>query len=387
MKRISIFIFLCFFTAALFAQDKAFYKTEEKDGKTKQVFTMDFSNLKKPKSIDEFKTIFHLPPVTQDRTGTCWCFSTISFLESELNRMFKMEIKLSEMYIVYWECVEKVRRYVREKGESNMGQGSEHNAVIERMRQYGLVRASDYTGLINEIEKHNHSSLFKEIKSYLKYIKENEMWDEEQVISYIKTVLNKHLGEPPETILVDGQQITPLEYMKNNLQLNPDDYVAFMSMMYAPFFTKDEFKVPDNWWHSKEYHNVPLDMFYKAIYKAAKNGYSIALGGDVSEIGKNGKLDAAIIPEFDIPSKNINQSAREFRYKNKTSQDDHAIHLVGYKKMGKHTWFLIKDSARSSRYGKLKGYYMFRDDYVKLKMLNFLIHRDAVKDLLAKFDH
>lgn len=385
MKKTLMLIFLCFFIVTLFAQDKAFYKTEEKDGKSREIFTMDFSNVKKPQSLDEFKTLFHLPPVTQDRTGTCWCFSTISFLESEIKRLQNKEVKLSEMYIVYWEYIEKVRRFVREKGESNIGQGSEHNAAIERMRQYGLVRASDYTGLLDENDKHNHSPLFKEIRSYLDYIEKNEIWDENQVIDYIKILLNKHLGKPPESILVDGQQVTPLEYMNNHLKLNPDDYVAFISMMYAPFYTKAEFKVADNWWHSEDYYNVPLDEFYNAVDNAIKDGYTVALGGDVSEIGKNGQEDCAIIPDFDLPAKYINQSAREFRYKNKTSQDDHAIHMVGYKKMGKHTWYLIKDSARSSRYGKFKGYFMFRDDYMKLKVLNFLVHRDAVQKLLAKF--
>lgn len=386
MKRFTVVLILIFLVSSLSAQNKAFYKTKEKDGKSRTVFTMDYSNVKKPESIEEFKTHYHHSPITQDKTGTCWCFSTVSFLESEIKRLQDKEVKLSEMYIVYWEYVEKVRRFVREKGESNIGQGSEHNAAIERMRQYGLVRASDYSGLLGDNDKHNHSALFREIKSYLNYIEKNEIWDEELVIEYIKLLLNKHLGKPPATILVDGKKITPLDFMKNELKLNPDDYVCFISMMYAPFYTKAEFKVPDNWWHSEDYHNVPLEEFYNSIYRAVKDGFTVALGGDVSEIGKIGEEDAAIIPDFDIPSKYINQYAREFRFKNKTSQDDHAIHLVGYKKMAKHMWFLIKDSARSSRYGKFKGYYMFRDDYIKLKILNFLVHRDAVQDLLAKFE-
>jgi len=380
-----ICIFLISFFTNTFAQDKALYITEEKDGKTQQKFTLDFSKIKKPKSLDEFTKLTHLPPVTQDTTGTCWCFSTISFLESELDRMGKQPVKLSEMYIVYWEYVEKVRRFVQEKGDSFLGQGSEHNAVLRQMKTHGLVRESDYNGILPGQIGHNHSKLFREIRSYLNYLKDNNTWDEDQAIAYTKLILNKHLGKPPKTINVDSQEMTPLQYMTDVLQLKPDDYVGFMSLMYAPFYEKAEYKVPDNWWHSEDYYNVPLNKFYQAIADAVKSGYTVALGGDTSEIGKSGDDDIAIIPTFDIPAQNIDQSAKEFRFKNRTSTDDHAIHLVGYKKMGDHTWFLIKDSGRSAHRGQFKGYYMYRDDYVKLKMLNFLVHKDAVQDLLKKF--
>lgn len=389
MNRYFFTLLICIFLFAIFtiavAQDKALYITKEKDGKTKQNFTMDFSKIKRPKSIDEFTKFSHLPPVKQDTTGTCWCFSTISFLESELARMGREPVKLSEMYIVYWEYIEKVRRFVQEKGDSFLGQGSEHNAVLRQMKTHGLVRESDYTGLLSSQTGHNHSKLFREIKSYLNYLEDNEIWDEDQAIANTRLILNKHLGEPPATINVDGKEITPLQYMTEVLALNPDDYVGFMSLMYAPFYEKAEYKVPDNWWHNEDYYNIPLNEFYKAIADAVKNGYTVALGGDTSEIGKNGDQDFAIIPTFDIPAKNIDQSAREFRFKNRTSTDDHAIHLVGYKKMGDHTWFLIKDSGRSAHRGQFKGYYMYRDDYVKLKMLNFLVHKDAVQNLLKKF--
>ncbi len=383
--RLLIYIFLFAFFTNTVAQDKALYITEEKDGKSQQKFTMDFSKIKKPKSLDEFTKWTYLPPVTQDTTGTCWCFSTISFLESELTRMSKLPVKLSEMYIVYWEYIEKVRRFVQEKGDSFFGEGSEHNAVLRQMKAHGLVRESDYNGLLPGQTRHNHSKLFREIRSYLNYLENNKIWNEDQAIAYTKLILNKHLGEPPEMISVDGKEMMPVQYMTDVLQLNPDDYVEFMSLMYTPFHEKSEYKVPDNWWHSQDYYNVPLNEFYQAIADAVKNGYTIALGGDTSEIGKSGEEDIAIIPTFDIPAKNIDQSAREFRFKNKTSTDDHAIHLVGYKNTDDHTWFLIKDSGRSAQRGQFKGYYMYRDDYVKLKMLNFLVHKDAVQNLLKKF--
>ncbi len=151
-----------------------------------------------------------------------------------------------------------------------------------------------------------------------------------------------------------------------------------------PFWTHGEYKVPDNWWHSKEYLNVPLDVWYGAIVKAIGSGESVVIGGDVSEPGYYGEEDIAVVPTFDIPGPFIDQDAREFRFYNRTSTDDHGIHLVGHTRVGSHDWFLIKDSARSSRHGKYKGYYMYRDDYVRLKMLTFTVHKQFVKDILAK---
>jgi len=367
-------------------KDAAVYKTREIRGKESTYLSLDFSHIEKPGSPEEFTQYFHFPPIRQYRTGTCWCFATTSFLESEMKRLGKPTVKLSEMHTVYWEYVEKARRFIREKGNSFLGEGSEHNAVLARMKKYGAVRASDYSGLLPDQKEHDHSRLFKEIKKYLDFCKENEYWDEEKAVSYVKSILNKYLGKPPEKIEVDGQNMTPKEYLVDVLELPLDDYVCFMSVKSVPFWTKGEFKVPDNWWHSRDYHNIPLEDFYQAVVKALKNGYTVALGGDVSEPGINGEEDIAVVPTFDLPRKLIDQDSREYRFYNRTSFDDHAIHAVGYKETSSDTWFLIKDSGGSAHRGQFKGYYFYRDDYVKLKMLTFMVHKEAVADLLEKFN-
>jgi len=367
------------------AKDEAIYRTREFNGRKRQFLSLDFSSIDKPASLEEFVQHFHFPPIRQYRTGTCWCFSTTSFLESELKRLGRGEIKLSEIYTVYWGYVEKARRFIREKGKSFLGEGSEHNAVIARMKQYGAVPAEAYSGLLPGQTEHDHSKLFREIKNYLEFCRENEYWDEEKAIGYVKSILNKYLGPPPEKISVNGQEMTPKEYLDQVLQLPLDDYVCFISFKYLPFYTKGEFKVPDNWWHSQDYYNIPLDEFYNTILNSLKNGYTVALGGDVSEPGIYGAEDVAIVPSFDILPSLIDQDSREFRFSNETSFDDHAIHAVGYCQHGDHTWFLIKDSGGGAHRGQFKGYYFYRDDYVRLKMLNFMVHKDAVADLLAKF--
>jgi bleomycin hydrolase len=399
MKRKSLafcFCLLLFFTLSALTpssqrektpaeKDVAIYVKKTQEGKETTSLSLDFSKIKKPGSPQEFKQCFHFPPIRQYKTGTCWCFAATSFFESELKRLFNKEIKLSEMYTVYWEYVEKARRFIREKGNSALGEGSEPNAVIERMKKYGAVRESDYGGLPADQKEHDHSKLFQEFKNYLEFCKQQGDWDEERTIVVIKSILDKHLGKPPETITVDGKTMTPNEYLENVLRLPLNDYLCFMSFKYIPFYTKGEYKVPDNWWHSQDYHNIPLPDFYRTIVKAIEKGFTAAIAADISEPGNSGENNIAIIPTFDIPRPVIDQDSREFRFDNKTSTDDHSLHLVGYKEAKNPEWFLIKDSWETAYLGKDKGYFFYRDDYLKLKVLVFMVHKDAVSDLLKKF--
>lgn len=366
--------------------DDAVYRSRQRGERTYTYLAADLSGYAKPASLDEFTTYFHTPPIRQDRTGTCWCFATTSFFESELKRLGKGEFKLSEMYTAYWEFLEKARGFIQKKGDQQFVMGSEHNAVILRMKQYGAVPASDYTGLLPGQTEHDHSQLFREINNYLNFCKENEYWNEEQAVAYVRSILDKYLGRPPEIIEVDGKPMTPLVYLENVLELPLDDYVSFISTTSFPFYTKGEYKVPDNWWHSEDYYNIPLEEFYAAIENALNNGYTVDLGGDVSEPGIQAEEDIAVVPTFDIHPLLITQDSREYRFANRTSTDDHAIHAVGIKQGTPHTWFLIKDSGGGAHRGNFEGYYFYRDDFIKLKMLSFTIHKDAVKDILAKFD-
>jgi bleomycin hydrolase len=363
-------------------KDSAFYAEKIIWGAKKTVLTMDFSAMEHPASTAECSPVFHTPPIRQDTTSTCWCFSGLSFVESELHRLNGQSVKLSEMYVVYWEYVEKARRWVREKGNSEFGEGSEQEAVLLRMKEYGIVPESDYSGLLDGAVKHNHGKLFGELWEFLSYLKAHENWDEEYALANVRLILDRHLGKPPETILVGGKRMTPRDFFEKKLRFPVDAYVSFQSCMTDTFHTKGEFKVPDNWWHSAEYWNVPLDEWMAAITAAIRGGYSVAIGGDVSESGKDKDCGLAVIPTYDIPGDRIDQSSRELRIDNRTTGDDHGIHIVGTCRAGGHDWFLIKDSGSGAHEGPYKGYSFYRDDFVKLKMLTFLVHRDAVKDLL-----
>lgn len=365
---------------------KKIKEEQKKERENRKRLRFDMSAIPRPSGPAAFEQVWHFPPIPQYLSGTCWDFSATSFLESEIKRLTGQKIKLSEMWTAYWEYVEKAKGYIRTRGNSEFGQGSESNAVTRIYTKYGVVPESAYEGVLAKDGRIDHDKMASEMLSFLKWCKANNYWDERLIIPTIRKIMDLTMGRPPETVEWKGESYTPRDFLTKVCRLHPADYVSFMSTMSVPFWTRGEYKVPDNWWHDKSYINVPLNVWYKVIVRSIKNGYSMVIGGDVSEPGYYGKENIAVIPTFDIPDQFIDQSAREFRIANRTTQDDHGIHLVGYTHYKGHDWFLIKDSARSSRWGPYKGYYMYRDDYVKLKMLTFTVSSDAVKDIIAKVD-
>lgn len=356
-----------------------FYK---KDTPPKKRMQPDFSTINAPKSVDEFTKYWHNKPVSQAISGMCWCFSATSFYETEIYRLTKREIKLSELYTVYWEYIEKARRFIQERGNSNFAEGSESNAVPRIWKTYGIVPADAYTGLLNGKPFHDHGKMFNEMNGYLQGLKTSNAWNEEENLTTFKSILNHHIGEPPKSVSVNGKQMTPKEYLEKVVKLNLDDYIELLSLMEKPYYQYVEYEVPDNWWHNKDYYNIPLDEYMTSLKKAIRSGYTVCIGGDVSEPGLEGHAGMAIVPSFDIPSNYIDESARQFRFSNGTTGDDHGIHLVGYKEMDGKDWYLIKDSGSGSRNNNHPGYYFYHEDYVKLKMLGFMVHKDAIKDVL-----
>lgn len=359
---------------------------DEKERKEKEVLKSSLPEDQRPASPDGFETVGHIPPVPQYHTGTCWSFGTTSFLESEVRRITGNEVKLSEMATVYWEYQAKASRYVTERGDSLFAQGSEPNSVTRMWKEHGAWPLDAYQGTAAwEDGRHDHQRLIRELKSVLKFISRKDMWDEDTVVSMIRLLLDREIGAPPGEFEYEGKTLTPQEFMSDVIKIDPDDYVQFVSTLKLPFYTQGEFEVPDNWWHDDSYHNVPLDDFSSAVKGAITSGYSLAIAVDVSEPGKDAENDVMFIPDYDIPSDRIDQMAREYRFAHEVTTDDHAVHLVGHTEHSGHDWFLIKDSGRSSRHGKHEGYYFMRDDYLRLKVLSFTVHREAVADLLAKF--
>lgn len=364
--------------------DKRYEEEAERRRKEAPELRLDWKGIDKPTSPEEFATAFHLPPVPQYNTGTCWAFCSTSFFESEVFRLTGQKIKLSEMWAVYWEYVEKSRRFVREYGHSSFEQGSEEEGTREIYRLYGAVPAEAYPGLPPNEERHDHELLFREIDRYLTWVRENDYWEEERVIGYVRSVLDAYFGQPPEAFAYQGRSYTPLEFRDQVLRLRMDDYILVQSTMAQPFGKYALFDVPDNWRSSKSYLNLPLDAFYDVFKSSVQAGYTVSIGGDTSEPGVDGMEDAAVIPTWDLPGGFIDQGSREYRIDNASTTDDHGIHAVGYCQRGGRDWFLVKDSNQSSRLGQYKGYYFFEGDYIRLKMLSYMVHRDQLAELLPE---
>lgn len=415
MKKSLIFILMMALGFTTIAQevgkDKAYFKeyepgfyqnfilkdvhaVEKKQAEKPKVkkFTMDQSGMDLPNKLALYKdhNYWHMPTTSQGNTGTCWCFSTTSFYESEVYRLTKKKVKISEMYTVYWEYVRKAKGYIQKRGNSNFAEGSEGNAVTEIYKEYGAMPRSVYDGLIDGRKYYSHAQMFKEMNGFLRAVKRTNDWDEDAAIKTIKAIMNHYMGTPPTDFEFEGKKYTPKTWLKDYLQLNPDDYVEVLSYMQQPYWQKVEYEVSDNWWHSKEYYNVPLDVFMDILHNAIKNGYTTSIGGDVSESSFSRKTNCALIADYDIPSAYINEQARQFRFSNKTTTDDHGMHLVGYliDKAGSW-WYLIKDSSSGSRNIDQNapefGYYFFSEDYVKLKMMGYTVHKDALKKYMSKF--
>jgi bleomycin hydrolase len=357
----------------------------QKPAKVNYAFKVNVEGKDLPRDMSKYTKVWANPTLSQGNSGTCWCFCTTSFYESEIYRLSGKKVKLSEMYTVYWETVEKVRRFVRERGNSLVAEGSQSGALKRIWKQYGIVPAEAYDGKLVKVPFHYHEAMYDEIKAYLASVKANHFWNEQRVIETVRCMLDEHMGRVPETIVVDGQTMTPQEYLKS-LPINLDEYMELISLNIFPYYQFTEYPVEDNWNHETVYFNVPLNDFMTVMKTSLRKGFSIDLGGDVTEAGHIPYEKVAIVPTFDIPSKYINEEARAFRFCNQTTTDDHGIHCIGYYAAPDgFDWFLIKDSGSGVRNVEPKGYYFMHEDYIKLKMMNILVHKDAAPEVWAKY--
>lgn len=352
--------------------------------KPRRIMTVDIEGENFPVDIDKYNKQWHNLPVSQGRTGTCWCFAATSFLESEIKRKNGKEVKLSEMYFVYWEYVERASEFVRKRGDIYFAEGSESNAVVRLMKKYGAVPLSVYPGKPKKQEFHDHSLMLDEMNVYLSNIKKMNLWDETAVISNIRAILDHYMGEPPVDFELEGKKTTPLQYLNEFLKINPSDYFSFMSTNSVPYNQRGILDEPDNWWRSDDYYNVHLNDFIWILKNALNTGNTACLCGDVSEPGHLRSADVSIVPSFDIPSDEINEDSREFRMYNSSTTDDHCIHFIGYLEQNGITWFAVKDSGAGGFDGTMVGYHFMHEDYIRLKMMNIMVEKNVATKVLDK---
>ena len=325
----------------------------------------------------------------QERTGTCWSFSTVSFLESELMRMGKTEYDLSEMYIVRNIYGDKARNYVLRQGKANFSQGSLSHDVMRGFKMFGIVPESVYSGKLTANSIHDHSEMEAAMKGMLDAIvkqkRPSNKWPEA-----LDCIMDAYMGEAPETFTWQGKQYTPQAFA-NSLGINPDDYVSLTSYSHHPFYEKCILELPDNY-SNGSYYNIPIDELEAIVAHALSEGYTIAWDGDVSEKGFSSSNGMAIVPQdpsskdvFDKPGPEVkvDQALRQETFQNYATTDDHLMHLTGIAKDQDGTpYYLTKNSwGEISDY---KGFLYMSSSYFRLKTVAIMVHKDAIPADIAK---
>jgi len=336
--------------------------------------------------------IKHTPVKNQSRTGTCWCFSTVSYLESEAIRLKGLNEDLSVMYIVRYTYPHKADNYIRLHGLANFGQGGQSHDVLDQIRRYGIVPESEYPGLNYGEKSHNHSEMVSMVKGILDgAVKQHQLtprWKDA-----VDKVLDVYLGVPPEKIDFRGRTYTPREFARKVAGIIPDDYIELTSYSHHPFYKQCRLELPDNWTYNDEYYNVPINDFEAIVDYALKNGHSVVWDGDVSDRGFSSRNKGyAILPSeakkeeaSDEPDKDkpVTQAMRQETLDNYVTTDDHLMHIVGLAEdQNGDTYYYIKNSSGSER--KFNGYLYMSEGYFRLNTTAVMIHKDALSKKMRK---
>ena len=335
---------------------------------------------------------------SQGSSGTCWSYSANSFLESEMIRMGKKPVELSQIFSTRNAYVEKGRNYVRMHGAVTLGDGGVFHDVMNMYKKYGAVPQSIYTGLNYGTDKNKFAEMAALIEGFLQAVVKNPNGELTPTWEKAYTaMIDAYLGQTPKNFDYNGKKYTPETFAKEVVGINTDDYVEISSLQEYPYYSKFVLMVPDNWAYDQVY-NVPMNELTDITDYALKNGYTVAWAGDVSEKGFSWKNGVAFIPEkkeadmtpeeknnlFNGPKKEavITEEMRQKAFDNYTTTDDHGMHIVGISKdqTGKE-YYIVKNSWGTTN--DYKGYLYMSKEFVKYKTTALMIHKKAIPAAIA----
>jgi len=369
------------------------------------------SSDKKDKKGYVFEDVKVLPATSvedQHRSGTCWSFSGLSFLESEMLRHGKSGVNLSEMFIVWHTYADKAIKHVRVHGNLNFAAGGAFHDVTNMISKYGIVPESVYDGLNYGEDKHVHGEMDRVLREFVDAVVENKnqklstAWHEA-----FTSTLDNYLGEIPQKFEYEGKQYTPQSFADEYVGLDMDDYVEISSYTHHPFYSKFILEVPDNWsWD--EVYNVPLNELEEIIDYSLNNDFTIAWAADVSEKGfKSSNKGVAVLPaapetnmsdaeisrweelperekeqelyklEKPVPELEVTQEMRQVAFDNFQTTDDHGMHIIGTAKdQNGQLFYKVKNSWGD--YNKYDGYFYVSKPYMNYKTMCIMVHKDAI---------
>lgn len=347
----------------------------------------------------------------QSRSGTCWAFSCLGFIESEIMRNGGEELDLSVMWVVRNIYFEKAVKYVRLHGHLNFAVGGNAGDVLTAIRDYGIVPMEVYPGLNYGTAKPHFDEIDAVLKAYVEAVvsqrKLTTAWQDG-----LNGILDAYFGEMPETFVYNGKEYTPKSFAES-LPLNLDEYVDLTSFTHHPFYERFTLEVPDNWRCHQQY-NLPLDELMRTLDYALDNGYTVEWAADVSEQGFNRQLAIGIVPEtelesmegteaekwgalsqeermralysFDEPVQErvITQEMRQAAYDNYETTDDHGMQIVGYAVDQTGARFYRVKNSWDVR-APYDGYYYFSRAFLEYKTMSFLVNVNSIpKDIRKK---
>lgn len=335
----------------------------------------------------------------QGSSGTCWSYSGNSFIESEMIRMGKKPVEISQIYTARNAYIEKGRNYVRMHGAVTLGDGGAFHDVINMYKKYGAVPQMVYSGLNYGTDKNKFAEMAAIMEGVLIATVKNP--NGELTPNWEKAytaVIDSYLGEAPKSFDYNGKKYTPETFAKDIIGINADDYVEISSLQEYPYYSKFVLMVPDNWAFDQVY-NVKINELTDIIDNALKTGYSVAWGGDVSEKSFSWKNGVAFVPEkkyndmtadekadlFNGPKNElvITEELRQKAFDNYTTTDDHGMHIIGLSKdqNGKE-YYIVKNSWGASN--DYKGYLFMTKEFVKYKTTDIMLHKGGVPATIAK---
>lgn len=363
----------------------------------------------------DIKVIETTPVKNQNRSGTCWCYSTMTFLEAEILRAGGEAVHLSEMFAVRHAYMKKAEAYVRMHGHLNFAEGGAAHDVTEVIKEYGIVPNEVYTGMNYGTDLADFRELTPVMTAYLDaVIKAGDTTRRFLSTAWkrgFNAILDEYFGEVPETFVWKGKEYTPKSFAES-LPINMDDYIDLSSFTHHPFYEQFVLEVPDNWMWGKVY-NIPMDEMMRVVDHALENGYTLAWGTDVSEKGFSRTKAIGVIPETDPKSmsgteaerwgamtakereaalftfekpmkeREITQEMRQEAFDNYETTDDHGMVIVGTAKDQNGTiYYKVQNSWDTVK--PYDGFWYFSKPFVAYKTTDLMVNKKALPKDIAK---
>ena len=376
---------------------------------------------KKQPKVDPNKPVFTIVkenPITsvkdQNRSGTCWAYSTLSYFESEILKSTGKTYDLCESFVANKDYMDRAIQVVRYHGDMQFAQGGSAYDVYYVLKNYGICPedAMPFPGSLYGDSLNNFNEFFSLLEPYVDGIatsKASKISGQWKV--GFQGILDAYLGECPENFTYEGKNYTPKSFM-SSLGLNMDDYVTITSYTHHPFYSQFVVEVQDNWRNPASY-NLPMDEMMQIIDNAVMNGYTVAWGGDVSEPGFtrdglaymiDGKkmqslqgsdmarwlgLSAAkrrnLIDSLgcNVPEVQPTQEMRQERFDNWELTDDHGMLIYGIAKdqNGKE-YYMVKNSWGET--GKYKGTWYMTKTFIAANTMDYMVNKNAIPANIRK---